>query len=192
MNQAFKPDTLSIVIEEALPHAPEAIWKALTDGDLIPRWMMAPTGFAPVVGRRFTFQTKPAGGWDGVIHCEVPEVAPLERPSYSWKGGHESNQGYGSRLETVVTFTLAKVEAGTQLRMVHAGFTVPKSDTAYRNMTEGWRKAARSRRETEGGTARGALAEAGHSLSAAPRQAPKPPSIECVAPVTKLASGPAS
>jgi uncharacterized protein YndB with AHSA1/START domain len=102
--------------------------------------MMAPTGFEPVVGRRFTFQTKPAGEWDGVIQCEILEVVPCERLSYSWKGGHESNQGYGSHLETVVTFTLTKTESGTHLRVVHAGFAAPENDTAYRNMSEGWKK----------------------------------------------------
>ena len=73
-----KPGTQSIVVEEVFPHAPETIWKALTTGALISRWMMAPTGFEPVQGNRFTFQTRPAGAWDGVIHCQAPprEITP--------------------------------------------------------------------------------------------------------------------
>ena len=41
--------------------APAAIWKAITSGDLMSRWFMAPCGFEPVEGCRFTFKTTPAG-----------------------------------------------------------------------------------------------------------------------------------
>ena len=138
MNQAVNPE--AIVVDEVFPHAPETIWKALTSGTLISRWLMEPKGFEPVAGNRFTFQTTPAGAWDGTIHCEVLEVVPNERLSYGWKGGHENNEGYGSKLETVVTFTLSKTETGTRLRLVHSGFVLPKNDSAYRNMSEGWKK----------------------------------------------------
>jgi len=133
--------TQDIVVEEVLPHAPGTIWKTLTTGELIGRWLkMTPAGFEPVKGTRFTFQTRPAGAWDGVIHCEVLEVARNERLSYAWVSGHEGNVGYGSRLDTVVTFTLAGVEGGTRLRLVHSGFVTPMNDAALRNMREGWNK----------------------------------------------------
>ena len=65
-----RPDNRhDIVVDEVLPHAPETIWKALTTGELIARWLMAPTGFEPVKDKRFTYQTTPAGAWDGTIHC---------------------------------------------------------------------------------------------------------------------------
>ena len=128
-----------IVVDEVFPHAPETIWKTLTSGELMSRWLdMAPTGFAPVVGNRFTYRTAPAGEWDGTIRCEVLEVIPNQRFVYSWKGGHEGNAGYGSPLDTVVTFTLEKAEGGTRLRLVHSGFILPRNDTAYRNMSGGW------------------------------------------------------
>ncbi|MGJ4997667.1 SRPBCC family protein [Bradyrhizobium sp. HKCCYLS3077] len=139
MNQTVKPDTQAIVVEEIFPHAPEVIWKVLTNGDLIGRWLMAPTGFEAVVGTRFTFQTTPAGEWDGTIHCEVLEVVPNERLSYAWKGGHAGNVGYGAPLATVVTFTLARADNGTRLRLVHSGFVLPGNETAYRKMGEGWK-----------------------------------------------------
>jgi uncharacterized protein YndB with AHSA1/START domain len=101
---------------------------------------MAPQGFAPVVGTHFTFQTTPAGGWDGVIRCEVLDVIPNERFVYAWKGGHESNTGYGAPLDTVVTFALSKVADGTRLRMVHSGFVLPSNETAFNGMGEGWKK----------------------------------------------------
>ena len=101
---------------------------------------MAPTGFEPVKGKRFTYQTTAAGAWDGVIHCEVLEVIPNQRLAYSWRGGHEANAGYGSRLDTVVTFTLSKTENGTRLRLVHSGFVLPQNEIAFTNMGGGWKK----------------------------------------------------
>ncbi|MET0335299.1 MAG: SRPBCC domain-containing protein [Rhizobacter sp.] len=137
---ALRPTTQDIVVDEVFPHAPETMWKTITTGELMARWLMAPSGFAPVKGTRFTYQTKPAGEWDGTIHCEVLEVVPNERFVYAWKGGHESNVGYGSLLDTVVTFTLTRVPEGTRLKLVHAGFVTPVNDTAFRNMNDGWKK----------------------------------------------------
>jgi len=142
---ALKPapqnsDPQQIVVDEVFHHAPETIWRALTNGTLMGRWMMQPTGFAPEVGNRFTFQTKAAGLWDGIIECQMLEVVPNQRLSYAWRGGHADNVGYGSLLDTIVTFTLTSVGVGTRLRVVHAGFVLPVNDTAYQNMSQGWKK----------------------------------------------------
>lgn len=111
----------------------------MTDGDLISRFLMPPIGFAPVPGTCFTFQTKPAEEWDGTIHCQVLEVVPNQRLTYSWKGGHEGNVGYGSPLDTVVTWTLSATANGTRLSLVHSGFQLPRNETAYTNMSGGWK-----------------------------------------------------
>ena len=138
---AMKTVTQNIVVEEVFPHSSETIWKTLTTGELIGRWLiMKPTGFKPVKGTRFTFQTTPAGAWNGVIHCEVLDVKRNERFSYSWKAGDDSNAEYGSRLDTIVTFTLTRVDGGTKLRLVHSGFITPKNDFAFKNMSEGWKQ----------------------------------------------------
>ena len=134
-------DTQDIVVDEVFPHAPAVVWKTLTTPALMSRWLAMPSiGFEATKGKRFTYQTTPAGEWDGVIQCEVLEVIPNERLVYSWKGGHEANVGYGSRLETVVTWTLSKVDTGTRLRLVHSGFARPRNDTAFKNMSVGWTK----------------------------------------------------
>jgi uncharacterized protein YndB with AHSA1/START domain len=137
---ALKAETQDIVVDEVLPHAPETIWRALTDSALIARWLMAPTGFEAVAGKRFTYKTKPAGDWDGTIRCQVLEAIPNARLVYAWKGGHEGNVGYGAPLDTIVTFTLAKVADGTRVRLVHAGFVMPRNEGAFKNMGDGWRK----------------------------------------------------
>lgn len=137
---ALTTNTQQIVVEETFPHAPETLWKTLITSELIGRWLMAPTGFAAVKGTRFTFQTKPGGAWDGVIHCEVLEAIPNERLAYAWRGGAEGNVGYGAPLDTVVTWTLTKVESGTRLRLVHSGFVSPNNDSAFNGMSGGWLK----------------------------------------------------
>ena len=145
MNQAaLKSDTQDIVVDEVFPHAPETIWKALTTGELIARWLMPAEGFEAIEGNRFTYKTTPAGAWDGTITCEVLEVVPNERLVYSWKGGHEANAGYGSRLDTMVAWTLSRLENGTRIRVVHSGFVIPKNEIAYRNMSQGWTKVVRN------------------------------------------------
>jgi uncharacterized protein YndB with AHSA1/START domain len=129
--------TRDIVVEGVLPHAPEAVWRALTTAELIGRWLM-PNDFVPMAGHRFTFRSKPMGGWDGVVECEVLEVEPYRKLVYSWKGGTDDNARYGSRLDTLVTWTLEPVQGGTRLRLVHAGFRSPQNDFAFDAMSPGW------------------------------------------------------
>jgi uncharacterized protein YndB with AHSA1/START domain len=137
---AMMADSQEIVVDEVLPHAPEVVWKTLSTPELIGRWLKMPlAGFVPVKGTRFTFKTSPAGAWDGVIQCQVLEAVPNERLVYSWKGGHEGNVGYGSALDTVVAWTLTKVEKGTRLRLVHSGFVTPRNDNALKTMGNGWK-----------------------------------------------------
>jgi len=130
-----------IFVEEVFPHSREKIWGALTDPESIKRWMpMEPQGFVAIEGNDFTFRTTAAGAWDGTIHCRVLEVVPNERLAFSWKGGHESNHGYGAPLDTIVTFTVDSVENGTRVRLVHSGFELPRNETAFTGMSEGWPK----------------------------------------------------
>jgi uncharacterized protein YndB with AHSA1/START domain len=82
-NEALESATQDIVVVEVFPHAPQRVWKALTTGELIGRWLMTPTGFEPVEGKQFTFHTTPAGAWDGVIRCQVLEVIPSQRLVYA-------------------------------------------------------------------------------------------------------------
>ncbi len=133
-------DTQNIVVEEVLPHAPGVIWKALTTGDMIGRWLMPAAGFEAVKGNRFTFTTRPAGAWDGTIRCEILEIVPNARLVYSWTSGHADNVGYGATLDTVVSWTLEPEGAGTRVKLIHAGFVIPRNELALTNMGEGWRK----------------------------------------------------
>ena len=128
-----------ITVEEDFPNRPATVWRALTTGPLIGRWLgMEPEGFAPQPGTRFTYRTDPAGQWDGTIHCEVLEAIPEQRLVYSWKGGDAGNVGYGAPLDTVVTMTLTPTATGTRLRLIHSGFSLPRNANAFEVMSRSW------------------------------------------------------
>lgn len=101
--------------ERQLAHPPERVWRALTEAELMGRWMME-TDFELVVGHRFTFRTDPAPTFDGVLYGEVLEVDPPRLLVFSFKGGM---MGY----VTTVRWTLLPQENGTLLRLEHSGWT---------------------------------------------------------------------
>jgi uncharacterized protein YndB with AHSA1/START domain len=121
--------TRSLVIERELPHPPEKIWRALTQGALIKEWLME-NDFQPVVGHKFSFRATPVPNWNGVIDCEVQVLEPNKKLSYSW-----GTLGLGS----VVDWTLTPTAGGTLLRMEQSGFG-PDQDAAYKGANHGWRK----------------------------------------------------
>ena len=100
---------------------------------------MTPIDFVAEIGNRFTYQTTPAGEWDGTIRCQVLELVPGERLVYSWRGGHADNAGYGSLLDLTVSMFLEPVAAGTKLRVIHSAFDLPRNETAFSSMSGGWK-----------------------------------------------------
>jgi uncharacterized protein YndB with AHSA1/START domain len=95
------------------PHPVTRVWEALTSSDALTAWLM-PNDFKPVLGHRFTFRTRPAPGFDGIVRCEVLELDPPRRMVWSWAGGN---------IDTTVTWTLDQTsDGGTRLRMHQVGF----------------------------------------------------------------------
>jgi uncharacterized protein YndB with AHSA1/START domain len=127
--------TRTVAIERELPHSPEKIWRALTQGPLIEAWLMQ-NDFEPVVGHRFNFRATPMPHWNGVVDCEVLVVEPHERLSYSWNASGEEAAG---GLRTVVTWTLTPTKGGTQVRMEQSGFR-PEDEANYQGANYGWQK----------------------------------------------------
>jgi uncharacterized protein YndB with AHSA1/START domain len=123
----------SIVVERVMPHAPEKIWRALTQSALIAEWLMK-NDFKPAVGHRFNFRSTPIAGWNGVADCEVLVLEPPRRLAWSQRAsGEQAADG----LQSVVTWTLTPVAGGTHVRMEHAGFR-PQDEAGYRVMSGGW------------------------------------------------------
>lgn len=130
--------TQSIVVDYELAAPPARVWRALTEPELLARWLME-NDIAPVVGHEFTFRAQPAPGWDGIVHCEVLEVEVEKRLSYSWRGGSDELEGYGGRIDTVVTWTLEPTATGgTHLHLEHSGF-LPHNAFAFDGLGKGWR-----------------------------------------------------
>ena len=119
----------SLVIEREMAHAPEKIWRALTEGSLIRQWMME-NDFQPSVGHKFNFRATPVPNWNGIINSEVLIVEPSSRLSYTW-----NSMG----LDWVVTWTLTPTKTGTLLRFEQSGFR-PDQDQAYKGANYGWQK----------------------------------------------------
>jgi len=126
-----------------LEHPVERVWHYLTDSELLAIWLME-NDFKPLVGHTFQFRTKakPKFNFDGNIYCQVLEVIPFKKLSYTWRGG----AGNGSvTLDSVVTWTLKPSGGGTELILEHKGFRGLKNFAAYFFMNIGWRKKIRKR-----------------------------------------------
>ena len=125
--------TRSVVVERELPHPPETIWRALTQGPLLEEWLMK-NDFQPVVGHTFNFRAEPVPGWNGVVNCQVLVVEPYQRLSYTWNSSGDEAAG---GLRTVVTWTLTPVEGGVLVRIEQSGFRA-EDEHAYRGASYGW------------------------------------------------------
>lgn len=107
-------DTLTMEFE--LAHAPEKVWRALTEPALLSKWLLPVLDFKLEPGAKFQFQAPPQPGWDGSVNCQLVDHQPRQKLSYRWIVGE---------LDTVVTFTLEAASGGSKLTVVQAGF---KSD----------------------------------------------------------------
>ncbi len=119
----------SISFEVDLPHSPEKVWRALTDPALLGEWLLPVVGFQPEPGSAFTFKTQPHPGWDGTVSCQVVEIEPRRKLSYTWVVPF---------LETVVTFTLSPTASGTLLLIEQSGFQ-PDQKQALGGARYGWK-----------------------------------------------------
>jgi uncharacterized protein YndB with AHSA1/START domain len=116
--------TQSVIVEREIPHAPEKIWRALTQPHLIEEWLMK-NNFMPVVGHRFDL----SADW-GSVGCKVLAIEANKTLSYTWDA---------MGLESIVTWTLTPKGTGTHLRMEQAGFR-PDQQQAYQGAQYGWQK----------------------------------------------------
>ena len=110
-----RSQTDSVSLEFDLDHAPQKVWRALTDPVLLAEWLLPVAGLELEPGAAFTFRTQPHPGWDGTVSCRFVEIEPHRKLSYTWVVGD-------MELETVVTFTLTPTVSGTHLSLVQSGF----------------------------------------------------------------------
>jgi uncharacterized protein YndB with AHSA1/START domain len=124
----------SLSLEFDLAHAPEKVWRALTDPVLLAEWLLPVVDFNPhklEPGAAFTFKTQPYPGWDGTVSCRLLEIEAHRKLSYTWSVPF---------LDTVVTFTLMPTGggAGTRLTIVQSGFK-PDQKREFGGARYGWK-----------------------------------------------------
>jgi len=120
------PATRSVVVEKEMPHPPEKIWRALTQGPLIKEWLME-NDFQPAVGHKFNFRSTPVPNWNGIIDCEVLTLEPNKKLSYSW-----TTMG----MTNLVVWTLDATGSGTRVRIEQSG--LPAEGPYFKGAQYGW------------------------------------------------------
>ena len=131
-----RSQTESISFEFDLHHAPEKVWRALTDAELLADWLLPVIDLKLEPRAAFTFKTQPYPGWDGTVNCRLLEIEAHRKLSYSWVVG--DNAAGDFFLDTVVTFTLTPTASGTRLSLVQSGFK-PDQKKNFGGARYGWK-----------------------------------------------------
>jgi uncharacterized protein YndB with AHSA1/START domain len=111
--------------------SPQEVWEYLTKPELLEQWLMK-NDFKPTVGRKFHFIGECNDEGKAAAHCEVLEIIPYSRLSYSWQTNSvKDNKPFSSK----VVWTLTPKNNGTELQLVHNGFTLMEDVIAH---NDGW------------------------------------------------------
>ena len=123
-----------IQLERVFDAPVDVIWKALTDKTEMKKWYFDLEEFKPEVGFKFTFTGGPDCDTQFVHLCEITEVIPQKKLTYSW-----SYEGYSGMSH--VTFELSPQDNKTLFRLTHTGIdTFPKTNIHLdiSNFRAGW------------------------------------------------------
>ena len=126
-----------LIIERVFDVDMELLWKALTEKELMKQWYIDVEEFQTVVGFKFEFWGGEEGDKKWKHLCEITEVIPGKKLSYSWK-----YEGYSGL--SFVTFELFKQNNGTKLKLTHSGIDTFPGDLpelAIDKFEAGWNQA---------------------------------------------------
>lgn len=129
IDKTARSQSESISLELDLHHAPEKVWRALTDPVLLAEWLLPVVDLELEPGAAFTFKAQPQPGWDGTVNCRFLEIEAQRKLSWRWVVGD---------IDTVVTFTLTPTASGTRLSLVHSGFR-PDQKQNFAGARYGWK-----------------------------------------------------
>ncbi len=127
-------ETTPIILERTFKAPVSKVWKAISDKNEMKHWYFDLKEFKPEIGFKFDFTGGPDDGKQYLHLCEITEVEPEKKLTYSW-----SYDGYEGI--SFVTFELFPQGNETLLRLTHKGLeTFPKSnpDLDAKNFVEGW------------------------------------------------------
>lgn len=132
-------DLTTVRVSRYLPHPPAKVWRALTEPELIARWLM-PGDFRLAVGHRYTMQAVavPATGFSGTVQAEVLAFEPERMLRVGWRDAAPQSP---AQADWTITWTLEPEGRGTRLLLVHDGFDpdIPAQMRARTIMDSGWR-----------------------------------------------------
>lgn len=120
----------SIAFELDLQHAPDKVWRALTEPALLAEWLLPVVDLKLEPQAAFAFKAQPQPGWDGSVSCRMLEIEAQRKLSYTWVAG--------DFIDTIVTFTLTPAASGTHLSIVQSGFR-PDQKRNFGGARYGWR-----------------------------------------------------
>lgn len=126
--------SIPFVIEKTYDVPVERVWKAITDKNEMKDWYFKIEAFEPVKGFKFSFLGGPPDGKQYNHLCEVTEVIPGKKLTYSWR--YEGYEGI-----SFVTFALTPVGTKTKLTLTHTGletFPASNKDLVRSNFEAGW------------------------------------------------------
>ena len=103
------------------------VWEHLTKPELLEQWL-GKMDFKLIVGHKFQI----IGKQGSLIDCQVQEVKPYTLLSYLWQ---KKSIKDGKPFNSTVVWTLIEKEDGTELHLVHDGFTSSEDHTEHNN---GW------------------------------------------------------
>jgi uncharacterized protein YndB with AHSA1/START domain len=127
-------DTQPIIVERTFNVPASKIWKAITDKDEMKKWYFDLADFRAEKGFQFQFSGGPSPERQYVHLCEVKEISPDKKLSYTWR-----YKGFPG--DSLVTFELMGQGNQTVLRLTHSGldsFPKDNSDFDKSNFIQGW------------------------------------------------------
>lgn len=115
------PDAVDRSVEVSVEIAarPGTVWRCVTEGDLLSRWLAARVELEPVVGKPVKIHFE---RWKTRVEGTVVEVVPGRRLAFTWgvaEGKQRASMPPGS---TRVSISLAPSKTGTRVVLVHSGF----------------------------------------------------------------------
>lgn len=119
---------MRIIKKEIVINAPVAkVWEHITDPGKIAGWFM-PNDFEARVGREFSIECEHGRG---KISAVVKEIVPLQKLVYTFLSAD-------TKVETLVTITLAKEGKGTRLTLIHSGWDqLPPGEQGVADLFDG-------------------------------------------------------
>ncbi len=122
------------IIERTFKASPDKVWKAITNKEEMKQWYFDLQDFKAEQGFEFGFIGGPDEGRQYKHLCQITEVDPERKLTYSWR-----YEGYAGI--SYVSFELFPEGEGTRLKLTHSGlesFPADQPDFARKNFEAGW------------------------------------------------------